>query len=149
MPLYFAYGSNMDCAAMARRCPNGLALGPARLARHRFFIMESGYASLVRDSSAEVHGVLYQLALSDIGPLDRYEEVHSGLYRKITQPVFRGKGGPVHALVYVGSESKAGSPAKGYLEAVLAAARAAHLPSAYIAFLERQGAPGPRKTCKP
>jgi hypothetical protein len=146
MPLYFAYGSNMDCAAMSRRCPKGLALGPARLARRRFFIMESGYASIVRDSSAEVHGVLYQLAFSDIGPLDRYEEVHSGLYAKITQPVFRDKGGPVHALVYVGSESRTGVPAAGYIETVVAAARAANLPAPYIAFLERQGAPHSRKT---
>ncbi|HEY6732614.1 MAG TPA: gamma-glutamylcyclotransferase, partial [Roseiarcus sp.] len=27
MPLYFAYGSNMDVAAMARRCPRSKALG--------------------------------------------------------------------------------------------------------------------------
>jgi gamma-glutamylcyclotransferase (GGCT)/AIG2-like uncharacterized protein YtfP len=111
--------------------------------------MESGYASIVHDSSAEVHGVLYQLALSDIGPLDRYEEVHRGLYRKITQPVLREEGGPVRALVYVGSESRAGSPAKGYRDGVVAAAKAATLPSAYIAFLERQAAPGSRKTCQP
>lgn len=145
MPLYFAYGSNMDCAAMVRRCPHGLALGAARLARHRFFIMESGYASIARDANAEVHGVLYQLAFSDIGPLDRYEEVHNGLYAKITQPVLRDKGGPVRALVYIGRESRTGRPVQGYLEAVVAAARTANLPPAYIAFLERQGAPAPRK----
>lgn len=39
MPLYFAYGSNMDREAMRVRCPNSRALGRARLARHRFFIM--------------------------------------------------------------------------------------------------------------
>ncbi|SFK18851.1 AIG2-like family protein [Methylocapsa palsarum] len=127
---------------MTRRCPHGLALGPARLARHRFFIMENGYASIARDANAVVHGVLYQLALSDMGPLDRYEEVHNGLYAKITQPVFREKGGPVRALIYVGRESRAGRPAKGYLEAVAAAARAANLPPPYIEFLERQAAPG-------
>jgi gamma-glutamylcyclotransferase (GGCT)/AIG2-like uncharacterized protein YtfP len=73
MPLYFAYGSNMDTAAMRKRCPNAQALGRARLAGHRFFIMAEGFASIARDRAAEVHGVLYQLALSDIGPLDRYE----------------------------------------------------------------------------
>jgi gamma-glutamylcyclotransferase (GGCT)/AIG2-like uncharacterized protein YtfP len=145
MPLYFAYGSNMDCGAMTRRCPHGRALGPARLARHRFFIMESGYASIARDANADVHGVLYRLALSDIGPLDRYEEVANGLYTKITQPVFRDKGGPVRALIYVGRESRAGRPAKGYLEVVLAAAEAANLPPAYLAFLQRQAAPGSRQ----
>ncbi|MEN9708785.1 MAG: hypothetical protein RIQ68_1193, partial [Pseudomonadota bacterium] len=49
MPLYFAYGSNMDVKAMAERCPRSTALGPARLARHRFFIMDSGWASVCAD----------------------------------------------------------------------------------------------------
>lgn len=141
MPLYFAYGSNMDRGAMAGRCPRGVPIGVARLARHRFFIMRSGYASVARDAAADVHGVLYRLALADIGPLDRYEEVHNGLYDKVTQPVFRVEGGPVRALVYVGREARTGAPAPGYLEAVVAAAKAANLPPAYVAFLERQGAP--------
>ena len=48
MPLYFAYGSNMDAAAMQARCPKSRALGPARLARHRFGLMADGYATIVR-----------------------------------------------------------------------------------------------------
>ena len=108
MPLYFAYGSNMDAAAMAKRCPSGRALGPARLARHRFFIMAEGYASIARDRNAEVHGILYQLALSDIGPFDRYEEVERGLYVKMTQPILRANGGSTRALVYVGRSSQEG-----------------------------------------
>jgi gamma-glutamylcyclotransferase (GGCT)/AIG2-like uncharacterized protein YtfP len=136
MPLYFAYGSNMDAAAMRQRCRNAQALGPARLAGHRFFIMEEGFASIVRDRNAVVHGVLYRLALSDVGPLDRYEEVHRGLYQKITQPIFRVGGGPVSALVYVGGSSKEGRPAPAYMQTILQAARMAQLPPAYISFLE-------------
>ncbi len=33
MPLYFAYGANMDVAAMAKRCPSSKPLGLARLPR--------------------------------------------------------------------------------------------------------------------
>ena len=56
MPLYFAYGSNMDRAAMALRCPASKPLGLARLMRHRFFIMASGYASVARDPTRCVRG---------------------------------------------------------------------------------------------
>mgnify|MGYP002790472545 CR=1 FL=1 len=35
MPLYFAYGLNMDPAGMAQRCPRSKPLGLARLPRHR------------------------------------------------------------------------------------------------------------------
>ncbi|WOJ88473.1 gamma-glutamylcyclotransferase family protein [Methylocapsa polymorpha] len=136
MPLYFAYGSNMDAAAMGKRCPNAHALGRARLAGHRFFIMAEGFASIVLDRNAEVHGVLYRLALSDIGPLDRYEETERGLYRKITQPVLRASGGPVRALVYVGRSSGAGRPLPGYMDSIVCAANAWTMPRAYIASLE-------------
>ena len=87
MPLYFAYGSNMDIAAMARRCPASRPLGIARLARHRFAILQAGYATVVR------------------------------------------------ALVYIGAGRSGGQPRPGYMEGVIAAARTAGLPAAYLAFL--------------
>lgn len=136
MPLYFAYGSNMDKAAMAVRCPRSRALGLARLARHRFVIMAPGLASVVADSSAAVHGVLWDMALSDIPALDRYEEVRRGLYKKIVQPVLREPSGSARALVYVGTRTEACIPGAGYLESVIAAGRAWRLPAPYIAYLE-------------
>jgi len=149
MPLYFAYGSNMDAIGMGRRCPHARPLGPARLARHRFFIMAEGYASIARHPQAEVHGLLYELALADVGPLDRYEEIQRGLYKKIIQPVFRAAGGPVRALVYIGRSSREGRPAPGYMEAIIKAAKAANLPPAYIGFLETQAKAPPRDLSSP
>ena len=87
MPLYFAYGSNMDRAAMARRCPASRVLGLGRLNRHRLVIMREGYASVERFPTGTVWGVLWDLALSDVPALDRYEGVASGLYVKAQQPV--------------------------------------------------------------
>lgn len=137
MPLYFAYGSNMDEAAMRTRCPRAKALGRARLARHRFLLMGNGWASVRRDPRSEVHGILFDLALSDVGPLDRYEGVADGLYTKAVQPVFRDAGGPVRALVYFGADpSEGGRPPQGYMEGIVAAARAVSLPDAYLAALE-------------
>ena len=82
MPLYFAYGSNMDVSAMARRCPRSKALGLARLERHRLAVMREGWLTAVRDPASAAHGVLWDLALSDIAALDRYEGVSQGLYAK-------------------------------------------------------------------
>jgi hypothetical protein len=130
MPLYFAYGLNMDIADMARRAPHSRVLGPAVLKRHRFIIMAEGYASVVRDPRAEVHGLLWDLALADLRPLDRFEGLDRGLYAKITQPVVVA-GGARRALVYVAASVEPGRPKPGYLERILLAAAAAGLPEAY------------------
>lgn len=130
MPLYFAYGANMDIAAMAKRAPASKPLGPARLARHRFIITKDGYASVVTDPRARVHGLLWDLALADVGPLDRFEEIGSGLYAKINQPVITPDGAR-RALIYVATTTELGRPKPGYLEAILVAAEANGLPATY------------------
>ena len=141
MPLYFAYGSNMDEAALRSRCPRARRLCTARLARYRFALMSSGYATVRRDPRAEVHGVLFDLALSDVAPLDRYEEIDGGLYVKEILPVLRDGGRASRALVYVGCDARdcdgvSGCVVPGYMDAVAAAAHAAGLPSAYLAMLD-------------
>ena len=94
MPLYFAYGSNMDLAAMSVRCPRSRALGPARLIGHRFFITRDGYASVMREPGRLVWGLLWDLALADVPALDRYESLGTGLYAKVIRPVITDRGAP-------------------------------------------------------
>jgi gamma-glutamylcyclotransferase (GGCT)/AIG2-like uncharacterized protein YtfP len=147
MPLYFAYGSNMDRDAMATRCPGSKAVGLGRLPRHRFLITTDGYASVVRDPRRTVHGVVWDLALSDIPALDRYESLSTGLYTKIGQPVVMD-GGAKRALVYIGRSTRPGKPKPGYLEGVLAAARGWNLPKDYLYELEH-GEPAPRRPGTP
>ncbi|MGL4438401.1 MAG: gamma-glutamylcyclotransferase family protein [Bosea sp. (in: a-proteobacteria)] len=142
MPLYFAYGANMDRDAMATRCPSSRPLGRAKLARHRFIITRDGYASVLRDPRAMVHGVIWDLALSDMRALDKFEEVDRGLYAKIMQPVITEEGSR-RALVYVGSSAATGSPRTGYLEAVVAAAETWSLPPAYVMDMKRFLRSGP------
>lgn len=138
MPLYFAYGSNMDRAAMAERCPRSRPLGLARLMAHRLVILQEGYVSAERGQGA-VHGLLYDLALSDVAALDRYEAVGQGLYRKSLQAVVRQPGGPARALVYLGRSAGGGQPRPGYMAGVVAAAREIGLPESYVAGLARLG----------
>ena len=135
MPLYFAYGSNMDVEAMRRRCPRSRPIGLARLERHRLAIMHEGWLTVVRSPRSAVHGVLWELALADVPALDRYEGLRAGLYAKVVQPVI-GPGGAKRAIVYVGANAGPGAPSADYIAGVLAAARAAGLPARAIAALE-------------
>jgi gamma-glutamylcyclotransferase (GGCT)/AIG2-like uncharacterized protein YtfP len=131
MPLYFAYGANMDAAAMALRCPISRLVGGGHLPGHRFIIMREGYASVVRAPRSTVWGVLWDLASADLPALDRYEGVAGGLYTKAFIAV-RAQEGVKRALIYRGCTAVVGRPRPGYLEAVLAAAHAAQLPPTYI-----------------
>ena len=135
MPLYFAYGSNMSPDAMARRCPRAKPLGVARLERRRLAVMREGWLTAAPDPRSAVHGVLWDLALSDMPPLDRYEGVAQGLYAKVAQPVV-APGGAKRALVYFGANSGPGTPRPDYMAEIVAAARAWPLPAQGIAALE-------------
>lgn len=134
MPLYFAYGSNMDLAAMAQRCPASKPVGLGRLMRHRFMIFDEGYATVVRDPQRAVWGMVWDLALADVPALDRYESLSTGLYSKVIQPIVTAQGSR-RAVVYVGRSSKPGKPKPGYMEAVMEAATHAGLPDDYIRSL--------------
>jgi hypothetical protein len=135
MPLYFAYGANMDVADMARRCPRSRPLGLARLMRHRLAIMREGWLTATRDPRGRVHGVLWDLALADVPALDRFEGLGDGLYAKAVQPVITAAG-PKRALVYFGRNDGPGRADMGYIRAVTAAARGWRLPAEALAALE-------------
>ena len=134
MPLYFAYGSNMDRNAMLRRCPASKPVGIGRLMRHRFIVFDEGYASVTRDPQRAVWGMVWDLALADVPALDRYESLSTGLYTKAIQPVVTGQG-PRRAIVYVGRSARPGAPKAGYMEGVIEAATHAGLPEDYVRSL--------------
>jgi AIG2-like family len=126
----------MDVEAMGRRCPRSKALGLARLERHRLAVMREGWLTAVREPRSAVHGVLWDLALSDIAALDRYEGLSQGLYAKLTQPVIAERS-PKQAIVYFGANAGPGAVRPDYIAEVLAAARSWPLPEEGLAALER------------
>ena len=121
---------------MARRCPRSKALGLARLERHRLAVMREGWLTAVRNPSSVVHGVLWDLALSDIAALDRYEGLPQGLYAKLMQAVIAARG-PKQAIVYFGVNTGPGAARPAYFAQVLAAARSWPLPREGVEALER------------
>jgi hypothetical protein len=147
--LHFAYGSNMHRAIMRKHAPAAEPVGVARLAHYRFVITADGYASIEPARAQAVHGVLWRLTPRDRVTLDAWENIAGGLYRAETMPVLAaGRRHP--ALVYLARPRATGAPKAGYMEIVVAAARAWDLPAGYIDSLKawlpsRQAGSGHRK----
>ena len=80
MFLYFAYGSNMNPARMAKRCPGAIDLGGAVLRNHR--VVERLYADIDFEEGADMQGVLYVITEEHLRKLDRFEGYPS-VYRRI------------------------------------------------------------------
>jgi cation transport regulator ChaC len=134
MTLHFAYGSNMSCDLMAKRCRSAQALGIGRLDNWGYFVMANGYASIVRSAGARCYGVLWRLQLKDLAVLNAYEQLDSGLYVRRYLPI-RSSGSTQQALVYVGSSHEHGNPRPGYQRLVVEAARGWSLPESYLRYL--------------
>jgi hypothetical protein len=133
--LHFAYGSNMHRAVMRRHAPAAQPLHPARLEGYRFVITRDGYASLVRDRSRCVYGLLWRLTARDRVTLDLWENIAGGLYRAEMVPV-SDAGSRRRVLVYIARQRPFGRPRPGYMEIVVKAARELKLPAEYIAALK-------------
>lgn len=136
MPLYFAYGSNMDSARLLARVASARPLGAARLPGFAWRCNKrgkdgTGKANLMRDERAETWGVLYDLDEEDLALLDRVE----GGYDPCRVTVWQG--GAAHpAVTYVSERTTSEAPAAWYLAHILAGAREHALPAAWIARLE-------------
>jgi len=136
MTLYFAYGSNMQRAAMKARCPSAHALGPAVLSGYRFFIGIDGWGSVKPAPGGKVFGVLWRLTPRDVAALHAYELLHKGLYDVRAVPVRLGRR-LVTAMIYQLRRRTPGQPKPGYVEMIAAAARGWELPERYILSVER------------
>jgi gamma-glutamylcyclotransferase (GGCT)/AIG2-like uncharacterized protein YtfP len=136
MTLYFAYGSNMNRAAMRRRCPGARAIGPATLEGYRFFVGIDGWGSVRPRAGERVHGVLWRLMVRDVAALHAYELLHQGLYDVRHLSVRSGTHRRT-AMIYLLRRRSVGRPKPGYVELIAASARGWKLPERYIRSIER------------
>lgn len=136
MTLYFAYGSNMNRDAMARRCRSARAIGPARLEGYRFFVGIDGWGSVKPAPGHSVHGVLWRLTPRDMAALHAYELLHKGLYDVRTLTV-RAGAKRMRAMLYLLRRRAAGQPRPGYAEMIAAAGRGWNLPAPYLRSVAR------------
>ncbi|KAL2673813.1 hypothetical protein Neosp_012257 [[Neocosmospora] mangrovei] len=80
--LYFAYGSNLHVAQMAKRCPSSVFIGTGTLPGYRWQINERGVANVVPEVDSSVEGLVYLVNARDVRALDRSEGVARKLYQK-------------------------------------------------------------------
>src|SRR5947208_16238881 len=85
VPLYAAYGSNMDPAQMMERAPHSPMAGTGWLVGWRLTFggedigWEGALATLVEDPTEQVFVVLYDVTREDEARLDRWEGSELGL----------------------------------------------------------------------
>ncbi|HWF81842.1 MAG TPA: gamma-glutamylcyclotransferase family protein [Streptosporangiaceae bacterium] len=140
MALYAAYGSNMDPAQMAERCPHSPQAGVGWLEDWRLTFggedlgWEGALATVVEDKFSRVFVVLYEVSETDERSLDRWDGATLGFYNKVKVRVAT-LDGDVLAWLYVLNDYEGGLPSARYLGIVADAAEAAGAPEDYVNWL--------------
>ena len=149
--LYFAYGSNLDCTQMRRRCPSARFVGIAALCDHKLvFPRRSGnwngaVAGVDQHRGETAWGAVYEIDERDVAQLDTAEGYKPGrprdencYWRDERHVLLDGdEDRPLQATVYFANPSKdPGLPSRKYMDQILDGARFWHLPKHYISELE-------------
>ena len=140
MAIYAAYGSNMNPAQMAARCPHSPQHGTGWLEGWRLTFggedlsWEGALGTVVEAAGERVFVVLYDLTEADEAALDSWDGVTLGYYRKLKVRVAT-LDGDVLAWLYVVNSYEGGLPSALYLAAMAEAAEVAGAPADYVADL--------------
>ena len=137
--LYAAYGSNLDPAQMAARCPHSPLRGTGWLVGWRLTFGGEGWDGAlptVVEGGPDDHVfvAVYDVTPADETVLDEWESASSGLYRKFRVRVDTMDHGQL-AWVYVLNDFEGGLPSARTLGIVADAAEAAAAPADYVAEL--------------
>lgn len=140
---YFAYGSNMAPAVMSQLCPQHRYLGPAKLTGYRLTFTRrsrktaTGVADVVASADDQVWGTVYEIAESDLQPIDRKEGFNWAYTKVILTVTLDADGSERTAMMYtvVSKEPTEIAPSRAYLNGIIAAARTRGLPDDYVTRL--------------
>ena len=157
VPIYAAYGSNMDPEQMLQRAPHSPMAGTGWLHGWRltFGVEDIGWegalATLVEDETSRVFVVLYDVTAADEDNMDRLEGSELGLHSKIRCRIDRETSDtsvePVLAWLYVVDAWEGGMPSARYLGVMADAAEVAGAPADYVHHIRTRPArnigPGP------
>jgi hypothetical protein len=140
VPLYAAYGSNMDPRRMLERCPHSPMRGTGWLVGWRLTFggedhgWDGALATIVEDPIEQVFVALYDVTAEDAGHLDTLESADTGLYRRTRVRVSTLVGEQL-AWTYVLDAYEGGLPSASSLGILAEAAEAADAPQDYVAAL--------------
>ena len=137
MPLYFAFGSNLDADQMAERCPGARARFAARLPDHRIaFTYASrrwggGAADILPAAGHSVWGLVWELDEEDLAQLDGYEQG----YERVALAVLDASGAPHRVVSYRVIAKGDHRPTRHYLDKMLRWAERWRFPDTYLEAL--------------
>lgn len=140
VPLYAAYGSNMDPQQMKERAPHSPMAGTGWLVDWRLtfggedYAWEGALSTVVESPGSQVFVVIYDVPEQDAAQLDRWEGGELGLHKKLRLRV-QTMEGSVLAWIYVLDAYEGGSPSARYLGVIADAAEAAGAPADYVTDL--------------
>lgn len=143
MPVYAAYGSNMDPKQMAQRAPHSPMRGTGWLMGWRLTFggedvgWEGALATVVEDPAEQVFVVLYDVPEWDETSLDQWEGAALGLYHKVRLRV-QTLEGEVLAWLHVLNDYEGGLPSARYLGILADAAEKAGAPDDYVKNLRNR-----------
>ena len=136
--LYAAYGSNLDPAQMAERCPHSPLRGSGWLQGWRLTFGGEGWdgplPTVVEHPGDHVFVGLYDVTAADEQSLDVWESADSGLYEKVRVRVDTMEGEQT-AWIYVLNAFEGGVPSARTLGILADAAEAAGAPRDYLTEL--------------
>ena len=124
---YLAYGSNLSVEQMAKRCPDAIYIGTAKLPDYQLLFKRGGsgtYLTVEPKEGSTVPVLVWRISEADEKELDYYE-AYPTLYYKTTmevevQPFIGENEGVTEALIYIMyEENPLGSPAQSYYEVCL------------------------------
>ncbi len=140
---YFAYGSNMLTERLQARCSTARPLGIASIAGYTLAFSKrgqdsSGKATLVATSNrfAEVYGVVFELAISQLPDLDRVEGLGNGYERPVDlSVVMHPDRSPLSVHTYIADPThceQSLQPFDWYLDLVVKGAQQHGLPKHHL-----------------
>jgi gamma-glutamylcyclotransferase (GGCT)/AIG2-like uncharacterized protein YtfP len=140
---YFAYGSNMAQDVIASHCPGHRFVGKAELPEYRLAFTRrsvrtgTGVADVVPATGHSVWGVLYELDEAGLLAIDQKEGNGSNYQRTMVRVRPEGREPYADVLTYavIDPLDSEVQPSSGYLDGVVAAARARGLPHEYVVAL--------------
>jgi hypothetical protein len=134
MPLYFAFGSNLDAEQMAQRCPGSRAGFRARLCDHRIAFTHpsrrwgGGAADVIPAAGHDVWGLVWELTDTDLERLDGYEQG----YRRCNLEVVDDAGRVQRVISYSVVDKGEHEPTRAYLDKMLRWGEHWRLPEPYL-----------------
>lgn len=139
VPLYAAYGTNLDPQRMADKCPHSPLQGTGWLEGWRLTFSgedlgwDGPMATIVPDTFDHVFVAVYDVAEEDIEALDKWEGP-VGAWRKMKVRV-QLLSDEVLAFAYILDAYEGGLPSASYLGVIAEAAEAGGAPDDYVTFL--------------